>query len=188
MLEKHFKKYAEIFAIPFVNICLFLKVKPNQLSFFGLLLVIIGALSVFYEYTISGIILLFIGSALDGLDGPLARKLNNTSKHGAFIDSTVDRVGEMFIWSIFAIKFTRNDIEVFIVFTILTASFLIPYARAKAESMNIYNKTGITPRPERVLFAIFYMSIFPGSIYLYIFSLLVWFTVYQRISIIYREI
>ena len=42
MLEKYFKSASEKFAAPFINICIKLGLKPNVLSFFGLLIVIIG--------------------------------------------------------------------------------------------------------------------------------------------------
>ena len=42
MLEKYFKSASEKFAVPFINICIKLGIKPNVLSFLGLLIVIIG--------------------------------------------------------------------------------------------------------------------------------------------------
>ena len=37
MLEKYFKGIAEVVAVPFIKICIFLKIKPNVLSFLGLI-------------------------------------------------------------------------------------------------------------------------------------------------------
>ena len=104
-----------------------------------------------------GIFYIFLGSAIDGLDGPLARTLNIQSDKGALIDSTIDRVGEMIIWSVICIEYVNNEIELFTVISIVTASGLIPYLRAKGETLNIDNKLGLTPRPERVIFAVLYM-------------------------------
>ena len=44
MLEKYLKSASEKFAIPFVKICITLKIKPNVLSVIGILIVIVGSL------------------------------------------------------------------------------------------------------------------------------------------------
>ena len=188
MLEKRFKHIAESFAIPFIKICVKVNIKPNDLSLFGLVIVFSGTVFIYYENTLPGLIILFLGSAIDGLDGPLARYTNQNTRYGQFLDSTVDRIAEMFIWGIFCLKFTNNDYEIMLVFAILTGSFLIPYARAKAESINIYMDVGLTPRPERVLFAIIYMAFNPDAIFLYIFTILVWITVIQRFKVLHEEL
>ena len=82
------------------------------------------------------------------------------------------------------ICFTSNDIELFIVLSILVASNLIPYIRAKSESYGITNKAGITARPERVIFAVIFMFFDLDYVFMYIFSLLCWITVFQRIKIL----
>ena len=188
MLEKYFKKYAEKVAYPFIRVCIILNIKPNTLSVLGLLTVITGSFVVYKDNTSLGLSILFVGTAIDGLDGPLARITKQNSDLGGFIDSTVDRIAEMFIWGTFCLKFTTNQFEVMLIFFILTGSFLIPYTRAKAESIGIYETVGLTPRPERVIFAIIYMAFTPSSVYLYIFTFLVWITVFQRLTILFKKI
>ena len=187
MLEKYFKSTAEKFAYPFIKICILLRIKPNTLSIIGLLIVFTGSFLVYNDFIGIGLLTLFIGSAVDGLDGPLARVTNQSSRLGGYIDSSVDRIAEMFIWCTFCIKFTSTNIELMMVFAILTGSFLIPYTRAKAESMGVYENIGLTPRPERVIFAILYMALNLQSIFLYIFTILVWVTVFQRMNLLYKK-
>ena len=187
MLEKYFKTISEKFAIPFIKICIFLKIKPNVLSVIGLFTIILGSYSFLTSNSLIGLLLIFLGSAIDGLDGPLARTLNADSKKGALLDSTIDRIGELFIWAVVSIKFVSNDIELFTTISIVTASGLIPYLRAKGESLNINNKGGITQRPERVIFAVLYMYYQFSFIYVYIFSMLTWLTVLQRFLKIYKS-
>ncbi len=79
MLEKYFKNASEKFAVPFIKACIILKIKPNTLSIIGIFVVILGSIFFLTENKNIGIILIFLGSAVDGLDGPLARKLNSTS-------------------------------------------------------------------------------------------------------------
>ncbi len=79
MLEKYFKTLSEKFAIPFIKICIFLKIKPNVLSVIGLFTIILGSYSFLTSNSLMGLLLIFLGSAIDGLDGPLARTLNAES-------------------------------------------------------------------------------------------------------------
>ena len=184
MLEKYFKNASEIFAKPFVLVLAKFKIKPNTVSILGLIIVLLGSYFFYVDNKFLGIILIFLGSAVDGLDGPYARYQNLVSERGAVLDSFIDRLGELFIWSVVAIGFTSNDIELFIVLSILVASNLIPYIRAKSESYGITNKAGITARPERVIFAVIFMFFDLDYVFMYIFSILCWITVFQRIKIL----
>ncbi len=188
MLEKYLKEYSEKFAIPFIKVCIFFKIKPNVLSFVGLLTIIMGSYCFFTVNRLYGVIFIFLGSAIDGLDGPLARTLNIESQKGALLDSTIDRIGELIIWSVICINYVNNDIQLFTVISIVTASGLIPYLRAKGESLDINNKIGITPRPERVIFAVLYMYFEFSFLYVYIFCCLTWITVLQRFYKLYKNI
>ena len=155
MLEKYFKPASEKFAIPFIKICIALRIKPNALSLLGLIIVIGGCYLFMNDVKTLGSIVIFLGSAVDGLDGPLARSNNMITKKGALLDSFIDRISELFIWSVVAIKFTTTDFELFIVLSVITFSNLIPYLRARGESLGIDNKVGIAARPERVILQYF---------------------------------
>ena len=72
--------------------------------------------------------------------------------------------------------------------SIVTASGLIPYLRAKGETLNIDNKLGLTPRPERVIFAVLYMYFDFSFNFVYLFALLTWFTVFQRFYKLYISV
>ena len=50
-----------------------------------------------------------------------------------------------------------NRFELFVILSVVTASNLIPYLRARGETLGIDNKVGIAARPERVIFAVIYM-------------------------------
>tara|TARA_B100000575_G_C22825864_1_gene485304 strand:- start:41 stop:610 length:570 start_codon:yes stop_codon:yes gene_type:complete len=188
MLEKYFKSASEKFAIPFIRICINLGIKPNVLSFAGLLTVIIGCYLFLNNIKTTGALIIFIGSAIDGLDGPLARETNMISKKGALLDSFIDRIGELFIWSVVAIKFTSTDLQMFVILSVITGSSLIPYLRARAESLGIDNKVGLAARPERVIFAVIFMLYELPFYSIYIFTFILWLTVYQRFNILYKNL
>jgi len=188
MLERIFKPTTEKLAFPFIKLLSFLNIKPNTVSYMGLLVVFTGSYFFYVGSDLFGIILIFLGSAIDGLDGPYARYSNLSTKKGAILDSFIDRIGELVIWSVIGISFTNSDIELFIIFSILVSSNLIPYLRAKSESYNIENKKGFTPRPERVVFAVVFMYFQLPFVYMYIFAFLTWTTVFQRFIFLYRSL
>jgi phosphatidylglycerophosphate synthase len=169
MLEKYFKPASEQFAKPFIKLCILLKIQPNVLSVIGILVVILGSLFFLGDNKNLGIVLIFLGSAVDGLDGPLARTLNKTTKKGALLDSTIDRIGELFIWAVIGIKYVSSNIELFTIFS-------------------IDNKVGIAARPERVLFAVFYMYFQFSFNFVYLFALFTWTTVWQRFIKLYKAL
>ena len=187
MLEKYLKEHSEKFASPFIKFCILIGIKPNVLSIIGLLVVTLGCYLLFIDLKTLGAIVIFLGSAIDGLDGPLARKTNTMSDKGALIDSFIDRIGELFIWSVVAIKFTESDIHLFFIFLVLSGSTLVPYLRARGETLGIDNKVGLAARPERVIFAVIYMLFSLPFTTVYIFTLILWTTVYQRFIILYKN-
>lgn len=89
----------------------------------------------------------------DALDGTMARLTNSTSKFGGFLDSVVDRftdatiVGAFIAWAIYA---GENDTAL-VAMGVLATGFLIPYVRAKAESVGFDCKVGLMERTERLL-------------------------------------
>jgi CDP-diacylglycerol--glycerol-3-phosphate 3-phosphatidyltransferase len=89
----------------------------------------------------------------DALDGTMARLTQSTSKFGGFLDSVVDRftdatiVGAYIAWAIYA----GQDSTALLAMGVLATGFLIPYIRAKAESVGIDCKVGLMERTERLL-------------------------------------
>ena len=188
MLERIFKSTSEKFALPFIKGLSYLNVKPNTVSYIGLIVVLSGSYFFYLSNKLLGIVLIFLGSAIDGLDGPYARYINLSSERGAILDSFIDRIGELVIWSVIGISYTNNDLELFTIFSILVSSNLIPYLRAKSESYNIENKKGVTPRPERVIFAVVFMYFQLPFVCMYIFAFFTWLTVFQRFTFLYRTL
>jgi CDP-diacylglycerol--glycerol-3-phosphate 3-phosphatidyltransferase len=133
-------------------------VTPNALSVAGVALCIAGAVVVYFEYKsewlfLAGAALFVLGSVLDILDGALARSGGKGTPFGAFMDSTVDRVGEGFMLGAIALVLMRDGSEwgVALAIAAIGGSFLVSYTRAKAESMGLKGDVGIGSRAERVV-------------------------------------
>jgi CDP-diacylglycerol--glycerol-3-phosphate 3-phosphatidyltransferase len=132
-------------------------VTPNMLSGAGLGLCIVGSALVYLEYRawwlfLLGSFVFFVGSILDILDGALARSVGKGTPFGAFVDSTVDRVGEGFMLGAIALVLMRDGNEWAVGLTIaaVAGSFLVSYTRAKAELLGLKGDVGFAGRAERV--------------------------------------
>jgi CDP-diacylglycerol--glycerol-3-phosphate 3-phosphatidyltransferase len=133
-------------------------VTPNALTVAGVGLCIAGSALVYFEHRsawlfLAGAALFVVGSILDILDGALARRRGTGSVFGAFLDSTVDRVGEGFMLGAIGLVLMRADSEwgVALTFAAIAGSFLVSYTRAKAESLDLRGEVGIGSRAERVV-------------------------------------
>ena len=134
------------------------KVTPDALTIAGVGLCIAGSVAVFFEYAgwgfyWLGAVLFVVGSVLDILDGALARSRGIGSPFGAFLDSTVDRVGEGFMIGAIGLVLMRHDQMwgVALAFAAIAGSFLVSYARARAEALGLRGDVGLGSRAERVV-------------------------------------
>ena len=133
------------------------RVTPNMLTAAGVTLCAVGAVLVYFEYRSEwffffGGLAFVVGSILDILDGALARAGGKQTPFGGFLDSTLDRVGEGLMLGAIALVFMREGKELALALAIaaIGGSFLVPYARAKAEGLGIKGDVGIGSRAERV--------------------------------------
>lgn len=169
------------------------RLTPDALTAAGVVLSIAGGVVVYFEYRGWGFFwvgaaLFVVGSILDILDGALARTRGAGSPFGAFIDSTVDRVGEAFMLGAIALVLMRDGREwgVALTFAALAGSFLVSYTRARAEALGLRGDFGLGSRAERVvvittglLLAPVHELVLPATIALLAGT--AWVTVVQRI-------
>ena len=118
-----------------------IKVTPNLLTFAGLVSAI--ALWQFADSWIAAIFLV-LSLFFDGIDGSLAIVSRATSKFGAFTDSFVDRLSEIF-WTLALYKLGTPAA---LVFFALLATYIQEYLRARAGGLG-YEEVGIVTICER---------------------------------------
>src|SRR5437588_6495169 len=134
------------------------RITPNALTTAGVTLCLVAAVLVPFEnrdrllYYWLGAAVFVVGSILDILDGALTRVGGKSTVFGAFLDSTTDRVGEGAMLAAIALVFTRAGNDTAVVFTVaaVAGSFLVPYARAKAEALGLRGDVGLGSRAHRV--------------------------------------
>src|SRR4249919_1403289 len=71
---------------------------PNGLTLIGFAITAVGATLVGIQAWVVGGIVVFVGGVFDMFDGTLARATGQTSKLGAFMDSTFDKAGEILVF------------------------------------------------------------------------------------------
>lgn len=94
-----------------------------------------------------------VGSALDLLDGALARRQGLAARKGAFLDSSLDRISEGLLLTAAVYYFAHRGMEVSAAASTyaLLGSFMVSYTRARAEALGVVCRNGLATRPERVL-------------------------------------
>ncbi len=180
---------ATVITHPIARILEKLGLHPNTVTLLGLLLNIgTGAVLASGRLVLGGVFVLLV-SAVDSLDGALARVSGAKSRFGAFLDSTLDRISEGALLFGLLVWLLRQGaaMEVYLVFLILLGSVMVSYTRARAEGVGYTCKVGILTRLERVVVlgaGLIFGWVRPTLI---VMAILTWFTVVQRVWHVYRE-
>ena len=174
------------------------RLTPDTLTASGVALAIAGSVAVYFEYVtwtlyLAGAVLFVVGSILDILDGALARTRGLGTPFGAFLDSTVDRVGEGFMLGAIALVLARqgNEWGLALAFAALAGSLLVSYARARAEALGLRGDVGIGSRAERVVVITAGLVLAPLGALPWTMALLTvtaWITVLQRVLSVRRQL
>jgi archaetidylinositol phosphate synthase len=172
---------------------------PNQLSILGFISSIIAGIM----YSLSsrtassnpyiivqlGGIILIIAGFFDVLDGAVARLTNKASKRGAYLDSILDKVAEIFVLISVYVGGLSSAIWCLVA---LSLALLVSYTRSRAEALNIpLIGVGIGERAERMLIlALIGMIPLVGAmqIAVIIVSIVSGITIIQRMSMMIRQL
>jgi len=129
------------------------KVTPNQVTLVGAIGTCATSLIFFTRGELFvGTIAMLIFIFSDLVDGTMARLSGASSKFGAFLDSTSDRVVDAtLIGSITYYLFTIDDSLQIVAWFALTGGFLVSYVKARAEASGFTCEGGFAERPERTI-------------------------------------
>ena len=128
-------------------------ISPNSITIIGLLVSFVVAWVLATGNLFLGGFLVLLSGAFDLLDGALARMTGRTSKFGAALDSTIDRLSEAAILLGLTAYYLRENAfqEVLLIGAVLVGSMMTSYVRARAEAVGLKCEVGIFTRPERVI-------------------------------------
>jgi CDP-diacylglycerol---glycerol-3-phosphate 3-phosphatidyltransferase len=167
-----------------------LHVTPNQVTIAGTLLNAGAAALIVTDHLIYAGIVFLLAGCCDMLDGALARRAQQSTKWGAFLDSTLDRVSEGVVLAAIAYLLASQGhaVDAALVVLALLGSILVSYTRARAESLGVECKVGLMSRPERIILIALglFFDVLPYVIY--IMLALTAFTVIQRVIHTYRQL
>ena len=189
----------KLFAAPLASLVPLLQkigVTPNGLTVIGFLLTIAAALFLAAGSFLIGGLILLIAALFDMLDGSLARATGQSTKFGAFFDSSIDRYSESVILVALIYYYSAassRPLEPVLLAITLVGSLMVSYTRARAEALGVECKVGLLQRPERVILLI--VGLLAGSIWpiimtiiLSLLAILTNVTALQRIYEVHRLI
>ena len=154
MLDRFRQFWTDLFA-PVAHGLLRLGVSPDAVTLVGTLGVCVGALTFFPRgQLIVGALVVTAFVFSDLIDGYMARTSGRSSRWGAFLDSTLDRLGDGAIFGGLVLWFAgRGDDMLLAAVTlyVLVMGSVTSYARARAESLGFQAKGGLAERADRLV-------------------------------------
>jgi phosphatidylglycerophosphate synthase len=145
-----------VFAWPYRGVLAFLLwtgATPNQLTWAALgFNVACGALIIDGEWAWAGVALI-LGGICDVMDGSVARHRGEVRRSGAFMDSVLDRVADMILFSclFWAFATTGETTEAVLALITLVVSVGVSHVRAEAEAAKVVLTEGLFQRLERMI-------------------------------------
>jgi CDP-diacylglycerol--glycerol-3-phosphate 3-phosphatidyltransferase len=203
MLERFRQFWSDVWA-PLGDLLLRLGVKPDWVTWVGTIGVSAAALWFFPRgQFFVGVLVITLFVFSDIIDGYMARKAGLSSKWGAFLDSTLDRVADAAVFGGLLIYYTHADAKtdlgdpqlyLYLSLACLVLGGLTSYARARAEGLGMTAKGGIAERSDRLV-SILLMTGLSGLFHApFLREITLWglavasgITVVQRMIIVHRQ-
>ena len=197
MIQNRFKAPVTALITPSCRFLLRIGITANWLTFIGAIGSSISALYFFSKGDFFlGTILVSLFALSDLFDGTMARlSEQGTTKWGALIDSTLDRVTDAAIYAgviSYAISSDNTNLALLALLALITGA-LIPYIRAKAESLGIECSVGIAERAERLIIILTATGLYGLGVYialaggLLLINIVGLITIVQRLLVVARS-
>ena len=155
MLNKYARAlFTKIFT-PVARLLLKLGISHDVVTIVGTLGVCVGALAFYPRHEFfwgTVVITLFVFS--DTVDGVMARMSGRSGKWGAYLDSTLDRVGDAAVFGGLVLWFLGSgddDLTGVLALACLILGAVVSYAKARAEGLGMTANVGIAERADRLV-------------------------------------
>lgn len=196
MIDKLREGFGRLFG-PLAKLLLKWGISPDAVTIGGTLGVVGAALWLFPTgHLFWGTMIVWFFAMSDAIDGLMARKAGRSSVWGSFLDSTLDRVADAAIFTGIGIYLLRAG-ELWgagAALTCLILGAIVPYARAKAESLNMTAAVGIAERGDRLVTALIAtglvglgLNVNVLTVVLLVLALASLITVIQRMAVVYAQ-
>ncbi len=155
MLNRYARAFFTTVLTPVARLLVGLGISPDVVTVIGTLGVSFGALA-FYprgEFLVGTLIITaFVFS--DTIDGIMARMKDRSGRWGAYLDSTLDRVGDAAIFGGLVLWYAGDGDEAYMAALALACLILgsvVSYAKARAEGLGMTADVGIAERADRLV-------------------------------------
>ncbi|WP_406830760.1 phosphatidylinositol phosphate synthase [Pedococcus sp. KACC 23699] len=155
MLNKYARALFTTIFTPVARLFLKLGISPDVVTVVGTIGVCVGALGFYprHEFFWGTIVItLFVFS--DTVDGVMARMSGRSGKWGAYLDSTLDRVGDSAIFGGLVLWYAGsgdNFLMAGLALACLILGSVVSYAKARAEGLGFSADVGIAERADRLV-------------------------------------
>ena len=129
-----------------------LGVTPNMISLFGFAGNVLAAYLIVREALLWAGVVFLVFSALDMVDGAVARAMGLVTRFGAVFDAILDRASEAIVLTACAWYFGERgeQVQAGVTYAALFGSVAVSYMRARAEVIGLSMRDGLFRRQERV--------------------------------------
>jgi CDP-diacylglycerol---glycerol-3-phosphate 3-phosphatidyltransferase len=155
MLNRYARAFFTKVLTPVAALLIRLGISPDAVTVVGTLGVAVGALAFYPRGE------LFVGTLVitafvfaDTLDGIMARRLGRSSTWGAYLDSTLDRVGDAAVFGGLVLWYAGGGASITMAALALACLILgsvVSYAKARAEGLGMTANVGIAERADRLV-------------------------------------
>jgi CDP-diacylglycerol--glycerol-3-phosphate 3-phosphatidyltransferase len=164
MLNKYARAFFSRVFTPIAALLLRMRVSPDAVTLVGTAGVMGGALA-FYPrgsfFLGTVIITLFVFS--DMIDGNMARQLGRSSRWGAFLDSTLDRLADAAIFAALALWYAGRGDDLLLcslAMFCLASGQVVSYTKARGESIGLpVAVNGLVERSERLVITLVFTGL-----------------------------
>ena len=173
MLDRFLRATVTKILGPIARLLLRLGLSPDIVTVVGTVGVSVGALYFFPRGELwIGVLVITAFVFSDTIDGIMARQSGGSTKWGAYLDSTLDRIGDAAIFGGLVLYYAGmgdNRAMAGLALACLILGSVVSYARARAEGLGFTASVGIAERADRlvaVLVAAFFADLFDSTLLL----------------------
>jgi CDP-diacylglycerol--glycerol-3-phosphate 3-phosphatidyltransferase len=155
MLNRYARAFFTKVFTPLARLLLKLGVSPDVVTLVGTLGVCVGALAFYPRHEFFwGTIVITAFVFSDTLDGIMARMSGRSGNWGAYLDSTLDRVGDAAIFGGLVLWYAGDGNDTLLAALALACLILgsvVSYSKARAEGLGMTANVGIAERADRLV-------------------------------------
>ena len=173
MLDRFLRATVTKFLGPIARLLLKIGISADIVTVVGTIGVSVGALYFFPRGQVwIGVLVITAFVFSDTIDGIMARESGGSTKWGAYLDSTLDRIGDAAIFGGLVLYYAGmgdNSVMAALSLACLILGSVVSYARARAEGLGFTASVGIAERADRlvaVLVAAFFADLFDSTLLL----------------------